>query len=905
LSVLWGREPELATLTGLLDRLPERGGALVLHGEAGVGKSALLSVASAAAAGRGIRVLSAKGVQAEFHIPFAGIQTLLRPLAGSWLLPPTDADRIDDIGTYQLAMRALDLLTEQPSTESVLLCVDDAQWLDSQSWEVLAFVGRRLDADPIALVATMRDGKQSAARLANAQLPTLAVAPLAAEHASSLLEQSAPGLPAGLRGRVLTQAAGNPLGLLELASVAQRRGETGLLPAWLPLTTRLEHAFGAQIRDLPPASRTLLLVAALNDGEALDEALAAGALIEASVTLDDLQPAIAGSAVDVTDTFRIQFRHPLLRSAIRQAAGPSQRREAHAALAETITSPDRRTWHRAAATFGTDDDVARALADVAARAYRRGDLAAAATAWERAAQLTDVSVDRAWWSLRAARSTIDVGDREALQRLVESLDKHLLTPAQHARLSWLREAHLGAGWSGAAKLVPLAEIAEQMRQHGDTDEALESLVSISIRYWWTDTDQQSRSAILAVGDRLEGAELEPRLVSLRALVDPIGCGADSLRKLAALQRRFDLEPSQLHLLGTAASAVGALPAAALFLTGAVAGLRQQGRISTLAQALNSQAYTAVQNGDTVLALTAAEEARALAAETGQHAWVLTADLSYAQALALRGDHVAANAAADRCAAVLTSMGAYRMLAIVQTARGLACLAAGRHAAAADQFGQVFDPASVAYHPYLRFALVGLLAEAIARSENRDALHAAVEELTPVAARSETPVLRSGLAYARAVLADDDEAEELYLAALAPEFAWWPFERARVQLAYGSWLRRQHRSVDCRPVLRAAVAAFDALGIVPWADQARKELRASGEAVPRSDDARLLLTPQELQISQLAAAGLSNREIGARLFLSPRTVSTHLYRIYPKIGVASRNELARLVGAELAPGPPVA
>jgi DNA-binding CsgD family transcriptional regulator len=212
----------------------------------------------------------------------------------------------------------------------------------------------------------------------------------------------------------------------------------------------------------------------------------------------------------------------------------------------------------------------------------------------------------------------------------------------------------------------------------------------------------------------------------------------------------------------------------------------------------------------------------------------------------------------------------------------------------EQLSRIFDPSDVAYHPYVRFSALGHLAEAGTLGGRGDEVRARVRELEPIAVATGSPVLVVGLAYAGALLAPDGEAETLFRSGLKADLASWPFERARLQLAYGAWLRRQRRPADSRPLLRAAIAAFEALGTVPWAQRARRELRASGESLRRPDDARVDLTPQELQIAQLAAKGLSNREIAGRLFLSPRTVSTHLYRIYPKVGISSRTELAAVM-----------
>ncbi len=884
---LLGRDDELARLCDLLDGAPDQGGTLVLRGEAGVGKSALLAAAVMEAATRGLRVLSVTAFQAEFHVPFVGIDMVLRQLTGVPAVSEEDSP-------YQAALTVLRLLTAAAGDQPLVLVVEDAQWLDGPSWEALAFVGRRLNADPVLLLLAMRDGEETDARLALAGLPELRVEPLGEAQAVALLAHQAPDLQPDLRARVLAGAAGNPLGLVELATVADRFGEDALLPAWLPLTTRLEQTFGVQVGELPPTTRSLLLVAALNDGDGLDEILLAGSLVAGGpVTPDVLEPAVSARLLEIGGAYRVRFRHPLMRSSIRQAATLDQRRKAHAALAEVLTDRYRRVWHRAAATIGTDEEVAVELVAAADWAQRRGAAAAAVTALERAAHLSADATGRATRLLSAAQTAHDVGDHKTLERLVHAIAEHDLPPADRAGLQWLQEVLIG-GWSGASRVVAHAGIAERMHLDGNTARALQTLATVSLRCWWSNPDPQSREAIISVAERLHVEPLDPRLVYVLALAAPIERGAVALDRMSQLMARVDLDSEHLHLLGTAATGSGAPGMANVFLAAAGAGLREQGKFGLLAQNLVSQAWAAVQLGDTVLGRTAAAEGRSLAAETGHARWILTADLMQSHVEALRGNGETARALADQGERLLLQAGAHPMLAMVQQARGIDALAGGRYAEAHDHLSRIFDAADTAYHAYVRFSVLGHLAEAGTRCDRHDDVRRVVGELEPIAAATRSPALEVGLAYARALLASDDAAEALFRSGLGGDLASWPFERSRLQLAYGAWLRRRRRPAESRPLLRAAIAAFDALGVAPWAERARQELRASGETVRRTEDSRDRLTPQEWQIAQLAAEGLTNREIAGRLFLSPRTVSTHLYRIYPKVGVSSRAELAHIM-----------
>ncbi|GAA2509469.1 helix-turn-helix transcriptional regulator [Winogradskya humida] len=896
LSPLIGRAAELRTLTTLLDDATARGGgAMVIRGEAGVGKSALLSRITAAARARGMLVLQVSGVQAEGQIAYAGLHRLLRPVAAT----------IGPGSPVRLAVGLLDLLGAAESP--VLLAVEDAPWLDTASWDVLTFAGRRLESDRIALVFTARDGTDIDRRLAGAGLPELRVEPLSREDAGTLLDRTAPGLPPTLRNRVLDESAGNPLGLTELGAAAARSDAAALLPSWLPsslpssqpssqpsslpLSARVEQLFSALVAELPPVTRTLLLVAALDDSDDLDEAVAAAAVaLRGPVKAEDIDPAVVTRLVQIDDGYRIAFRHPLLRSALRQSAGAAERRRAHAALAEVIgPESERQLWHLAAATAGPDEEVARRLTDAAWRAGERQAVAVALATLERAVQLSEDPAERGERLLTAVHLTHQQGDAEAARRLLQRIDAAELRPPDRARLAWLREFFMGTGWSGSGPLALYAELIDDIRESGNQRLALDSLSSICVRIHFSNVDEAVRRQFLAVVDALGFPADHPEVIAVVGLIAPVERGAACLEIMQRLRHRLDLTPTLHYELGLAASSLGAFELAVGFSGASSAGLREQGRIGLLAQTLATRTYAAACLGDTRTAILAGSEAVALSRDTGRQSWEVTARLAIGMAQALRGDSAAALEAADFGEAVFIPGRMYSMLALVQQVRGLEALAAGRAADACHELRRMFDPADQAFHPYVRLGMAGHLAEAAALSGAHDVLRELVAELEPIAVQGRNPALRAGLAYARAVLADDEAGYEAALATDAGNF-----ERARAQLAYGSWLRRRRQRGRARPHLRGAAAAFEALGATPWAERALAELRVTGETRRRPDDATATLTPQEVQIARLAADGLSNREIAGRLFLSPRTVSTHLYRIYPKVGVRSRTELAALL-----------
>jgi len=878
--MLVGRERELLALTGLLDLAREgRGGAQVLRGDVGIGKSALLSAAAEAAAERGMRVHAITGFQAEVHVPYAGLHRLL----------PSTLD--EEAAPHRVALAALELVV---SDRPALIVVDDGQWLDRSSWDAVTFLGRRLASDRVLLLIAMRDGEETERRLATAGLVETVIGPLDGPSAVALLDHMAPHLGSAARERVLADAAGNPLGLVEFGSATARLGPGALLPAWLPLSTRVERLFSALVAALPTNTRTMLLVAALSDSDSLDEILAAGSRLGGPVVLADAEPAVVSGLITVDGAFRLRFRHPLLRSALRQTSSASQRRLIHGALADVLDGePDRQVWHRAATAIGPDEAMATELTQVADRIRRRSP-EAALVALERAGELSDDRWARSGRLLAAMEVAGQAGRHDAVARIVAGIDQELLSPSERARMAWMRETSLGGAWTGAAKIDTLADIIALLKHGGDVEQALESLLVLAVRLYWSNPDDQTRDLFLRIADGLGVPPSDPRLLCVVASFQPVRRSAEILASLVEHAGRTDSTPRDLCLLGATADAVGALHLASTFYAAAIPGLRAQDRIGTLTWALTGQAWNAAQLGDTRLGLTAAAEARSLALEFGQPMQAVLADLARGQVEALRGNASVARELADEGERALVTAGAPAMLARVDLVRGCESLAAGRAAEAYDHLSRIFEPSRATHHPYLRFAALGHLAEASVHCGRLDDLRRVVADLEASATVSPSPVLTVTLRYAWASLAADDDAGERFESALAADLAGWPFERARLQLGYGAWLRRQRRNAEARPVLRSADTLFNALGVTAWSDRARRELRATGESLRRPVDGRDQLTPQELQVAQLAADGLTNREIAERLFLSPRTVTTHLSRIFPKLGITSRRDLTRVM-----------
>jgi DNA-binding NarL/FixJ family response regulator len=905
-TYLIGRDREVEAVFDVLDRVSEHGEALVVRGEAGIGKSALLAATAERARERGMLVLTTSGVQSETHLPFAGLHQLLRPIwAGIDALPaPQRAAVLAAFGmtnegapdVFLIALAVLDLLAEAAVRTPLLLVVEDAHWVDRATHTVLAFVARRLASEPIVMLFAARD--DLASPLDQLDLPELRLEGLDEGAAGALLDARTLGLTTAVRARLLEEAAGNPLALAELPAALdiEQRGGTVPLPAWLPLTTRLERTFTARMTDLPVDTRTLLLVAAVDEGGDITEILAAaGPLLgDAEIAADALQPAIDASLITVVD-LDVRFRHPLVRSAIYQAASAAQRHAAHAALAAVLTDqPDRSAWHRAAASVGPNEAVAAELEEAAIRSRRRGAVAIAGVAFERAARFSTDPAGRARRLLRAAEQAFELGRHDDLARIVrgaESLDLGDIDRARFANLMIMSDGIGGIGAHDASAYTALVDLAAQTIAEGDMRLALLLLLGASIRCRLIDPGADIREAIIACTERALVADDDPVLLNILALVDPIGRAAMVIERLDSIQpdSRMGARIAYLHF-GTAME-VGAYHIAARFAAIAIERMRAQGRLGPLAQILVQSARMSASTSSLHQANAEVEEGIALAQETDQPFWVAHGYTVGALVAGLGGnaDHAEAQAAAAAHSVPLTERSL--RLTELNHARAVTALGAGRYEDAFAHLLRIYDPADPAFNDFFGFMVIDLLAEAAVHTGHRADARRKTLELTQRAEGNPSPRVQNPLRFARAVLADDSAAESLFHEALQSDLEGYPLDRARLQLAFGTWLRRHRRLVESRSHLRAARETFDALDALPWGERARQELRAAGETSRRrAPNVHDVLTPQELQIAQMAAEGLTNREIGQRLYLSHRTIGAHLYHVFPKLGITHRSEL---------------
>jgi DNA-binding CsgD family transcriptional regulator len=901
---LVGRDAEIELLGSLLDGVPG-GGALVLFGEPGIGKSRLLAVAAGFARERGFTVLSATGVQSEAHLAFAGLHQLLRPVrVRAADLPAAQRAALDaafGLGTepaperFRIAMAVLDLLCEVATDTPLLVLAEDAQWLDGPTTELLAFIARRVQSDPIVLLAAVREGYPSL--LVDAGLPQHRLGGLAPTEAVALLDASAQPLSPVLRDRLLSEAAGNPLALTELPITAARLEPVA--PGSLPLTQRLEQAFAARVAELPDATRLLLLVVAHSDKERLGEILdAAGVVAGATLAVDLLEPAAEAAIVDL-DMYTVRFRHPLIRSAVRQSASLSRRRRVHEALADVLRAePDRRVWHRAALIDGTHEEIAHELEEAAGRARRRGALAVAVTALQRAAKLSP-SKQRAGRLLAAAELAFELGQRDLVMPMLREVEHLDPDPIERARATWIDEVVYTRPLGDAPRAAALIAAAEHAGKAGDRDLQLDLVWLVASRAWMVDPAPSTRRVLIEAANRLgEPASADLRILAIHAYADPFGKAPAVLARVRAAAADLHHDTDAARFLGPAAVAVGAFDLAVPFLGEAVEGLRAHGRLGHLPRMLTLQASTAAQLADWTVAIPAAEEARRLATELGEPQWVAAADTVDSIIAGIRGDPDAAERAAARAERIAVPTGANITVAFAQVGRILAALAAGRYSDAYEVTERLFDPASPANHPTVACWLIGDLAEAALHTGRITEARARVTQVEALSGDVSGTCVAVGLLHARAVLAQDpQEAARRFDEALGADLTRWPIQRARLLLAHGQWLRRQRRIAESRTPLRDARDAFDAMDCAAWGDQARRELRASGESSRRRDVAASdQLTAQELQIAHLAAQGLSNRDIGHQLYLSHRTIGTHLYRIFPKLGITARGELRSALSA---------
>ncbi|HEY3033465.1 MAG TPA: AAA family ATPase [Streptosporangiaceae bacterium] len=898
---LVGRDAECSAIDRLIaDVAASRSGCLLLEGEVGAGKSALLTYA-AARAGR-LRVLRAEGVEPERDLAFAGLDQLLRPvldrldalpaaqsaaLRAALGMGPGPADR------FLVAVGVLSLLAEAAADHGLVCLVDDVQWLDQESADALLFVARRLQAEGVAMLFAVRDEGRP---LDAPGIRRMRVEGLRPADAVILLRRAGGGsLAPGVLDRVIELTGGNPLALLELPgalSAAQRTGAEPL-PAALPVGERIRRAYLDRVAGLPEPSRFLLLLAAAEPSGDLGLLARAAQLLGAEVDALDA-PERAGMVT--VGPGGVRFRHPLLRSVVYVAAPYLQRRAVHFALAEALgkAEPDRWAWHRAVVADRPDPVLADELERSADRARTRAGYAAAAAALERAAELTLDGGHRARRLVAAAAAAWEAGQAERAGRLLaqaETLDPPARLRAEIGYLRGWIELRTGRPARAVAMLRRAAALAAP-------DDPAGSLRMLTFALWAMGTSgdfsEVGELADIARQVLAQGpdATLASAIVGVERLVggDPAGAAAQLL-SFVDHARRLD-DPVELCSGGSAALMQGDDVAAAELFERAIALARDTGAVGVLSRALEARALTELMSGQLSRAEADASESVRLSDELGYGSEWIGAPAILATVAALRGRERECRSFAELAMADAERHGLFIPWVMAANAMAELDLSLGRSERALDRLRQLVDRASTGQPmPMAPLLTTPARVEALVRS-GRTVDPAEVALFETWAGYSPSKAIGALAARCRALLATDDEAATRFEEALAlHEAAGRPLDRARTQLLYGEFLRRQRRRTEARTQLRAAVEAFDRLGAVVWAERARTELRATGETVARREaNAIELLTPQELQIVRLVSEGMSNRQVAAQLFLSPRTVEYHLHKVYPKLNISSRGEL---------------
>lgn len=943
--MMYGREAEQAALDRLLAEAADgRSRALVLHGEAGIGKSTLLDYIADRAATQGMPVLRGLGVETEAELPYATLHLMLHSyqqqfdrLPGPQAAALRAAFGMADLPTgdrFLVGIAVLTLLSDLAEDGPLVVLVDDAQWIDQSSAGALLFAARRLDAEGVVMVFAGRGSGPGGPDSRLAGLPELPVRRLDRTESAALLAGLQPELSPGVREQVVTEADGNPLALRELSAALTPEQRAGLRPAvagtmaagsgaavgtdpaagsGAPVdsggsgavgsgavpteygTGLVRQAFLDRIRALPESAALLLLVAAADDTGHL--AVLTSAAQRLGVGLDDLAPAEVSGLVRVADG-AVSFRHPLIRSTAYDAAPIGRRLAVHRALADAFDArgdPDRRAWHLAASATGPDEAVASALERSAEQARVRGGYAAVAAAYQRAAELSPDPTHRVRRLAAAARAATAAGLPELAASLAGQAGPEAAEPLLRAELAMVRSAlaHQQDDRTGGGELANAASAAA-----GQDPELAALLVLDAMAASWAANDLTATATVAeavarmgeaaashrflasasAAATQLAGGELGQAVPHLRELLAELGGGNRSVWERAIVTCWYDL----LVPYSTAHHEAVAL----------VRDCRAEGAIGLLPRALMYLARVLLRLGRYVDACTNGGEGLRIAEDTNQPHFAAHLRGILACVAAIEGEQ-------ERCLELsdgLLAQGLTEKTGECLQALNLLDLGFGRH----QEILTRWDRLAVGAARDTALGVVGTLPDYIEAAVRVGEVEMAAEPLHRLATWAESTEELSVAAVAlrcQALLAPDPAAGELYEQAEklhAREDQ--PFERARTALLHGEWLRRRRQRSAARHRLRTALETFESLGAAPWARRARSELRASGQALQSQDRGPGLLdrlTPQELQVVRLAAAGLSNRAIGAQLFLSPRTVGYHLYKAYPKLGVASRHELQRM------------
>jgi DNA-binding CsgD family transcriptional regulator len=902
---LRGRQSECASLDRLLEDV--RGGesqVLVLRGDAGVGKTALLDYLAGSASG--CRIARSAGVESEMELAFAGLHQLCAPMLSH--LADLPAPQRDALGTafgltggaaadrFLVGLAVLSLLSRVAEERPLVCLIDDAQWLDRASAQVLGFVGRRLLAECMALVFAVRGEPGEERELGN--LPVMVIGGLNDSDARALLESVVPGrLDERVRDRIVAETRGNPLALLELPlglTAAELAGGF-VRPDARPLASVIEQSFLRRVQALPLETQRLLLAAA---AEPVGDVPLLWRAAERLGISDDAATAAEAAGL-IEFGFRVRFRHPLVRSATYRAATASQRQEVHRALAEATdpeADPDRRAWHRAQAAVGPDETVAGELERSADRAQARGGIAAAAAFLERASELTPDPARRVARSLAAAQAKFEAGAPSAAHELLAAAEIGPLDELQRARIARLR-AEIVFARSRGSEAPPLLLDAAKGLEDLDAGLARETYVEalgaavfagrLGGRYGMREVAQAARAAPRGPEPRRPVDLLLDGMAT--RLTEGYGAGVPPLRRALQAFRGDPLRDEDdirrwLWLAWLLAGDLWDDEAWHELATRAVRLAREAGALTVLPVDLEYRAGVHLHAGEFAAASSLVDEADAISAAIGN------APLRYAALFlaAWRGEEAQALKLSEARARDATARGEGRALGLVQCVSAVLYNGLGRYETALAAAQRACEHEDLVFFGW---SLVELI-EAGARSGAHDAAAVALRQLEERARAAGTDWALGILARSRALLEQGQAADALYREAIERlERCRIVVHLARAHLVYGEWLRRENRRVDAREQLRIAYEMLSRMGAEGFAERTRGELLATGETVrKRTVETREVLTAQEVMVARLAAEGRTNPEIGSQLFISPRTAEYHLHKVFNKLGVSSRRKL---------------
>ncbi|MFI7604363.1 ATP-binding protein [Micromonospora sp. NPDC049366] len=903
---LLGRDDDLAVIRGfLLDDAPN---SLVLLGEPGVGKTALMAAAAATATDTGMRVMRASGVEFEADVAYAALHQLLFPLAG-------EMEHLDP--EHRVALRvalgfgtgptpdrllashaALMLLQRGAAEQPLLLLMDDLQWMDRASADAVAFVARRLSGTRVRFLGAIRTG--SCGVFENSGLRRHVVTPLRETAARQLLDARHPGLTRTVADRVLAGAKGNPLALLELPSAlsrGQREGHVDL-PAVLPLGDRLEALFVRRVADLPRPTRELLLLATLEGTGDLGVLQAAAQRLADPPELADLAPAEADLLISVDESSGVlTFRHPLTRSGVIRASTSTDRRRAHTALAAATNHSERRAWHLGQATVGTDEPVAALLEDAARQKATRGDIRGAVAALIRAAELSPAAGRARRLAEAAYLDAHAAGDFHSAAQLLASA-RHAqphAAPSLHAAAATTLVVINNGGHLDTAHRLLVHAIESGDHGFDAREPALTEALHLLLLLCFFSGRPEGWADFARLLAMVRPQPEHLLVVAGATVLDPGRVSPEMIEHLDTLIAGVhqETDPSRILRLGLAAQHTDRHGD----MRDALWHVIRQGRDGGPAR-LHLSALLQLARDDFKMGLWA--EADELAAEGLQvceqsQCSFFTWYFEYIQALlaAVRGDTATAIELSERMISMNAVRGAQTAVRWGHHARTLAELGGGDYEQAFLAAARISKPGELAAHVQVSlWAAIDLVEAALRTGRHAEAVaHVTTLQRAGVARISPLHGFLM-VALAAMVEPDDERALTAYQRAVSEDGAHrWPFDLARVRLAYGERLRRARATSEARGPLIQALRAFEELGAVPWAERARIELRAA-RWVGDQDDANpdAVLTPQEREIALLAASGLTNRQIGERLFISHRTVGAHLYQIFPKLGISSRAAL---------------